>query len=140
MAITQAVANQFKSDLWIGLHLWGTDAFKMALFVAAATLDATTTAYATTNEVTGTGYTAGGTAITAVAPVISGATAYINISPNPSWTTATFTARGTMLYNTSRTNKMLAVWDFGGDFTVTAGTFTLTMPAAAAATAILRIA
>lgn len=138
MPITQGVANQFKADLWTGVHVWGTDVLKIALFTNAPTLGPATATYAATGEVTGPGYTAGGLIVTPVAP--SGTTvSFVTLSPNPSWPGATFTARGAMLYNTSKSNKVIAIWDFGGDFSVSAGTFTLQMPVADAVTALLRI-
>ena len=148
MAITQAMSTSFKVEILDGIHNFGTgvvrastaaDTFKIALYTSSATLDATTTAYTATNEVVGTGYTAGGNTLTvSVTPTSSGTTAYLSFS-NSSWTTATITARGALIYNSTQSNKAVAVLDFGGDKTSTAGTFTIVFPTAAAGTAILQI-
>ena len=137
MAITQSFTNQAKQDFLAGVHQPG-DAYKIALFTSAATMDKTTTAYSTTNEVTGTGYTAGGATLSGYAGGISGDTAYLSWS-DPTWASSTITARGALIYNSSRSNKAIAVLDFGADITSTAGTFTVDLPAAGAS-AIVRIA
>jgi hypothetical protein len=141
MAITQAICTSFKQELMEGVHDFQVagDSLKVALYLTAATLDASTTAYSATNETSGTGYTAGGAALTNIAPTTSGTTAYIDFS-DVSWTTASFTARGALIYNTSDSNKAIAVLDFGADYIVTAGTFTIVWPTADASNAILRIA
>ncbi len=141
MAITQAICTSFKQELMEGTHDFQVagDSFKVALYTSSATLDATTTAYSATNEVSGTGYSSGGAALTNVAPTTSGTTAFIDFS-DVSWTTASFTARGALIYNTSDSNKAVAVLDFGADYTVTAGTFTIVWPTADASNAIVRIA
>lgn len=149
MAITQAMATSFKVQILDGIHNFGTgvvrastaaDTFYIALYTSSATLDATTTVYSSTNEVTGTGYTAGGQALTiSTAPTSSSTTAYLSFS-NVTWSTATITARGAMIYNSTQGNKCVAILDFGSDKSSTAGDFTIQFPAAAAATAILRIA
>lgn len=125
------------------------DAFKMALFKTgvAGTYGVGTNSYAdmtgNTDETSGTGYTAGGTALTNVDPVVSSPSAYTNFSPNPSWTSATFSTTGCMIYNATQNgdlaNAAVSVHDFGGTQTVTAGTFTVVMPVAAVGTAILQI-
>jgi hypothetical protein len=112
--------------------------FKIALYTSATSLDATTTVYSATNEVVGTGYTAGGNTLTDIAPVSSGTTAYISFAAT-SWTIATFTVRGALIYNSSQGNKAVAVLDFGTDKSVVSGTFTITFPSADASNAILRI-
>jgi len=149
MAITQAMATSFKVEILDSIHNFGVgvirastaaDTFKIALFTSSATLDATTTAYTTSNEVVGTGYTAGGNTLAiSVVPVSSGTTAYLSFT-NSSWTTATITARGAMIYNSTQSNKCVAVLDFGSDKTSTAGTFTIVFPTADATNAIIRIA
>ena len=113
--------------------------FKFALFTSSATLDASTTAYSTTNEVTGTGYTAGGNTLTVVAPTTSGTTAYLDFS-DTTWSTATITARGALIYQSGGSNPAVAVLDFGADKTSTAGDFTIQFPTADASNAIIRIA
>lgn len=153
MAITQAMATSFKAEVLLGVHDFrasGGDTFKLALYTSTATLDATTTAYTATNEVSGTGYTAGGASLTNLGgAVTSGTTGYTDFN-DLTFSTATITARGALIYNstpsalsnagTSLTNPAVAVLDFGSDKTSTAGDFTIVFPAAAAATAIIRIA
>lgn len=139
MAITQALCTSFKSELLNKEHDMDTDTFKIALYTSSATLDATTTAYSATNETSGTGYTAGGATLTGGAIATSGTTAYVDFT-DPSWTSASFTARGALIYNTSASNKAVCVLDFGGDFTVTTGTFTVVFPAADASNALIRLA
>lgn len=140
MAITQAMCTSFKVDLLDGEQDFGADTFKIALFTSAATLDASTTAYSTTNETTGTGYTAGGNTLTvSTTPTSSGTTAYISFA-NTTWSTASITARGALIYNSTNANKAVAVLDFGADKTSTAGDFTINFPTADASSAIIRIA
>lgn len=149
MAITQSMATSFKVQILDGVHNFGTgvvrastaaDTFKIALYTSSATLDATTTAYTTSGEVVGTGYTAGGNTLTiSVVPTSSGTTAYLSFS-NTSWTTATITARGALIYNSTQSNAAVAILDFGSDKTSTAGTFTIVFPTADATDAIIRIA
>jgi hypothetical protein len=138
MAITQAMCTSFKEDLFQKEQDLDTDTIKIALYTSSASLDATTTAYTTSNEVTGTGYTAGGETLTGATIGTSGTTAYVDFD-DPEWTSASFTARGALIYNdTLAGNNSVAVLDFGGDFTVSSGTFRIVFPAAGA-TAILRI-
>jgi len=140
MAITQAMCTSFKVDLLDAEHDFGADTFKIALYTSSASLDATTTAYTTSNEAVGTGYVAGGNTLTvSTTPTSSGTTAYISFS-NTTWSTATITARGALIYNSSNADKAVAVLDFGGDKTSTAGDFTIQFPAADASNAIIRIA
>lgn len=148
MAITQAMCTSFKVDLLNGIHAFGTtvaragttaDTMYMALYTSSATLDATTTAYSATNEVSGTGYVAGGQALTTVAPTSSGTTAYLDFN-DETWTSSTITARGALIYNSDQSNKSVAVLDFGADKTSTAGDFTVVFPTADASNAIIRIA
>ena len=138
MAITQALCTSFKSELFNKEHDMDTDTFKIALYTSSATLSAATTAYSATNEVSGTGYTATGATLTGGAIATSGVVAYVDFT-DPSWTTSTFTARGALIYNTSASNKAVAVLDFGGDFTVAAGTFTIVFPTADASNARIRL-
>lgn len=139
MAITQAMCTSFKVQLLAGDHDFDTDTFKIALYTSSATLDASTTAYSATNEVSGTGYTAGGNTLTAVAPTSSGTTAYVDFS-DTTWSSSTITARGALIYNSSKSNKAVAVIDFGSDKSSTAGDFTVQFPTADASNAIIRIA
>lgn len=141
MAISQAMCTSFKVECLTGTHVFGTDVFKLALYTSAATLDASTTAYTSTNEVGASGsYSAGGGTLTlSTTPTSSGTTAYLNFS-DISFTAATITARGALIYNSSKGNKAVVVLDFGADKTSTAGTFTVQMPAATNTTAVVRIA
>ena len=140
MAITQAMCTSFKVDLLDGEHDFGADTFKIALYTSSATLDASTTAYSVTNETSGTGYSAGGNTLTvSTTPTSSGTTAYISFS-NTTWSTASITARGALIYNSTNANKAVAVLDFGSDKTSTAGDFTIQFPTADASNAIIRIA
>lgn len=137
------LCTSFKVELLKGVHNFsasGGDTFKIALYTSSATLDATTTAYSATNEVSGTGYTAGGNTLTNIEPTSSGTTAYLDFS-DTTWSTATITARGALIYNSSAVgNPAVAVLDFGADKTSTAGDFTVVFPTADASNAIVRIA
>jgi len=146
MAITQAMCTSFKKGLLQAQHNFssGGDTFKLALFTSSATLSAATTNYSTTNEASGTNYTAGGGALTNVTPTTSGTTALTDFA-DLVFTDATITARGAMIYNTTTgagtgTTDSTIILDFGSDKTSTAGDFTIVFPAAAASTAIIRIA
>lgn len=137
MAITQAMCTSFKEDLFQGEQDLDTDTIKIALYTSSATLDSTTTAYTTTEEITGTGYTAGGVTLTGATIGTSGTTAYVDFN-DPEWTSASFTTAGALIYNSTQSNQAIAVLSFGGNFTVTSGTFRIVFPAAGA-TAIIRI-
>lgn len=140
MAITQAMCNSFKTELLGGTHDLDTDVIKIALYTSSATLDASTTAYSTTNEVTGSaGYTAGGNTLSGATISLSGSTAIVDFS-DTTWSSATITARGALIYNSSKSNKAIAVLDFGSDKSSTNGDFTVVFPAADASNAIIRIA
>lgn len=142
MAISQAMCTSFKVELLTGTHNFTNstgDTFKIALYTSSATLDATTTAYSATNEVSGTGYTAGGNTLTNVTPTSSGTTAFTDFA-DTTWSTATITARGALIYNSTESNKAVCVLDFGSDKTSTAGDFTIIFPTADASNAIIRIA
>lgn len=139
MAITQALCSSFKSELLGGIHDLDTDTIKLALFTSAATLSAATTTYSTTNEVVGSGYIAGGNTLTSPVISLDGTTAIVDFA-DTTWAAATITARGAVIYNSSKANRAIAVLDFGSDKTSTSGDFTVSFPAAAAATAIIRIA
>ena len=144
MAISQAMCTSFKVGILDGDFNFGsgtTQTFKIALYTSSATLSAATTAYTTSNEVTGTGYSAGGQSLTvAQVPTSSGTTAFLDFS-DVTWSTATITARGALIYLANgTTNPAVAVLDFGGDKTSTAGNFTIQFPVADASNAILRIA
>lgn len=151
MANTQAMTTSFKTEILTGTHNFGVapiraattaDTFKAALYLASATMNATSTAYTTTGEVTGTNYTAGGIAVTnATVPANSGTTAYWTPSASLTYTTVTLSTAfdAVLIYNNTQANKAVSVHTFGSQ-TVTAGTFTLTMPTNDASTGLIRIA
>ena len=143
MAITQTTCTSFKVELFKAEHDFDSHTFKIALFTSSASLSASTTAYSTSNEITntsGSAYTAGGVALTVAStfPKSSGTTAMVDFN-NASWTNATFTARGALIYNSSASNKAVAVLDFGSDRSASGSTFEIQFPSAGATSAILRI-
>ena len=143
MAITQTTCTSFKVELFKGEHDFDSHTFKIALYTSSATLGATTTAYSSTNEITntsGSAYSATGKALTLAStfPKASGTTALVDFD-NVQWTNATFTARGALIYNSSASNKAVAVLDFGGDRSASNSTFEIQFPIADASSAILRI-
>jgi len=145
MAITSAICTSFKQEILVGTHNFTAtsgDTFKIALYTSSATLGASTTAYSTSNEITnssGTAYTAGGATLTSVTPTTSGTTAFCDFA-DVSYTSASFTANGALIYNDDQSDKAVAVIAFGGDKTVSSGTFTIQFPTADATNAIIRIA
>lgn len=138
MAIQQGMCSSFKQESWLGIHDLDTDVLKMALYTAAADLGPSTTVYTATGEVSGAGYTATGNTLTNVQVLLSGTTAYVTFD-NPVWSGASFVCRGALIYNSSKANRAIAVLDFGADKTAI-GTFTVQLPAATAASALLRFA
>lgn len=149
MAATTALPTSFKVELMTGTHNFTNStghSFKMALIKAgmAGTYGAASTNYSditgNSDEASGTGYSAGGAALTNVTPTSSGTTAYTSFSSPVTWSTATISAAACMIYNTSASNKAVYVGDFGGTVTSTAGTFTVTLPTANSSSAIIRIA
>ena len=147
MAITSALCTSFKKELLERKHDFNTTSghtFKIALYTSSASLDAATTNYTASNEVVGTGYTAGGIALTNIDPTSSGTTAFVDFA-DATWTSATITAAGALIYNTttdggSATTNAVAVISFGGDKTSTNGDFVVQFPTADASNAIIRIA
>ena len=145
MAITSAICNSFKTEVLQALHNFTAssgNSFKLALYTSSATLNKSTTAYSTSNEISntsGSAYTAGGKALTSVTPVLDGSTACCDFA-DVSFTSASFTANGCLIYNDTQSDKACAVVAFGGDKTVSSGTFTIQFPAADASNAIIRIA
>ena len=146
MAITSAICTSFKQELLVGTHNFTAttgNTFKIALFTSSASLGASTTAYSTSNEITnssGTAYTAGGATLTSVTPAASSTTAVCDFN-DVSYTDASFTANGAVIYNDSASgDPACAVIAFGSDKTVTSGTFTIQFPTADATNAIIRIA
>ena len=148
MAISSAICSSFKQELLQGKHSLDTsgnggDSFKLALFTSSASLDASTTAYSTSNEVSGTGYSAGGTALTNTGVGLTSTTAFTDFS-DVSFTSASFTANCCLLYNTttaggSGTTNAVCVVAFGGDKTVSSGTFTIQFPTNDSSSAIIRL-
>jgi hypothetical protein len=138
MAITQAMATSFKSEILQEGHNLASDTLKIALYTSSASLDGSTTAYTTSNEISGTGYSAGGVTLTNTTVSTSGTTAFFD-ADDPTWTSASFTARGALIYNSTNSDKAIAILNFGGDFTVSSGTFRIVFPAAGA-NAIITIA
>ena len=156
MAITQALCTSFKQEILQGIHNFtngsgggtttstGTgNTFKIALFTSSASLGASTTAYADSNQASGTGYSAGGNTLTNVTPTTSSTTALVDFA-DTTWSSSTITARGALIYNSSTTagsaNRAVAVLDFGTDKTTSSGDFTIVFPTADASSAIIRIA
>ena len=145
MAITSAVCTSFKVELLKAVHNFsasGGNTFKIALYTSSASLGAATTAYSTSNEISntsGSAYTAGGKALTSVTPVLSTDTACCDFA-DISFTSASFTANGCLIYNDTNADRAVCAIAFGGDKTVSSGTFTIQFPTADASNAILRIA
>ena len=145
MAITSAVCNSFKAEVLQAIHNFTAssgNAFKLALYTSSASLGAGTTAYATTNEISntsGSAYSAGGKTLTSVTPALDGSVACCDFA-DISFTSASFTANGCLIYNDTQADKAVCVVAFGGDKTVSSGTFTIQFPAADASNAIVRIA
>jgi hypothetical protein len=147
MAITSALCTSFKKELLERKHDFNASSghtFKIALYTSSASLDAATTDYTTSNEVVGTGYTAGGVTLTNIDPTSSGTTAFVDFA-DATWPSATITAAGALIYNTttdggSSTTNAVAVISFGGDKTSTNGDFVVQFPAADASNAIIRLA
>ena len=145
MAITSAICTSIKQEILVGTHNFTAtsgNTFKIALFTSDASLGASSTAYSTSNEITnssGTAYTAGGATLTSVTPTTSGTTALCDFA-DVSFSSASFTANGALIYNDTQSDKAVAVIAFGGDKTVSSGTFTIQFPTADASNAIIRIA
>ena len=139
MAITQAVCNSFKQELLQGLHDLDGHTLKLALYTSSATLGPTTTAFSTTNESSGTNYTSGGATISNVAVSLSGTVAFVDFD-DVSFSSATRSdAAGALIYNSSASNRAIAVLDFGSTKSVSGGTLTVSLPSASATTALIRI-
>jgi hypothetical protein len=138
MSIVQTLTTSFKNDILVGAQDLSTDTLKLALYTGDVNLNADTTVYSASNETLGTGYTAGGETLTGITIQTSGTTVYINFD-NAVWNPAAFTARAGLIYNSSKSNKSVAVLDFGSDKTCTT-TFTIQMPANTATSSLLRFA
>jgi hypothetical protein len=139
MAITQGMCSSFKEQLLKGEHDFDVDTFKIALYTSSASLDSSTTVYTASGEVSGVGYTSGGNVLTGTTVSLSGTTAFVDFSDTV-WSASTITARGALIYNFSKSNKAVAVLDFGADKTSTTGNFTIQFPANDAANALIRLA
>lgn len=142
MAISTSMTTSFKSELMSGLHDFdnpGGNTFKVALYTSSATLGASTTAYSATNEVSGTGYTAGGETLTSVSPTTSGTTAYVDFA-DVTWADSTITANGALIYNANSSNASVVTLAFGSDKSSSNGSFVIVFPTANATSAIIRIA
>ena len=145
MAISSAICTSFKQEILVGTHNFTASSgntFKIALYTSSASLGAATTAYSATNEISntsGSAYSAGGATLTSVTPTTSGTTAICDFA-DVSYTSASFTANGALIYNDTQSDKAVAVIAFGSDKTVTSGTFTIQFPTADASNAIIRIA
>ena len=138
MAITTGMCTSFKEEILKAIHDFTSDTFKIALYTNSASLGASTTAYTTSNETSGTGYSAGGATLTTVSPTTSGGVAYVDFN-DVSFASSTITARGALIYNSSKANRAVAVYDFGADQSSSNSTFTIQFPAALSSSAILRI-
>jgi len=138
MALVQTLCSSFKQESWLAIHDLDTDVLKMALYTSVASLGADTTVYTPTGEVSGTNYLVSGQVLTNVQVLLSGTTAYVTFD-NPVWAGVSFTARGALIYNTSKANRAIAVLDFGAD-KVAGPNFTVQLPAATATTALIRFA
>ncbi len=142
MAISTAMCTSFKSQLMSALHDFdnpGGNTFKIALYTSSATLGASTTVYSTSNEVTGTGYSAGGNTLTSVSPTTSGTTAYVDFA-DTTWSSSTITANGALIYNANSSNAAVVTLAFGSDKSSSNGDFVIVFPTANATDAIIRIA
>lgn len=137
MAITQGMVSSYKVEEKKAIHDFTTDVFKMALYTSSATLGAATTAFSATNEVVGTGYTTGGKVMTGGSVVLDGTVAIVDFD-DVVWLASTITARGALIYNSSKANRAVVVIDFQADKTSTAEAFTVIMPVPAAGTALIR--
>jgi hypothetical protein len=136
--ITAGLTDSFKQQLLLGVHDFSTDTFLIALYTSAADLGPTTTVYSSTNEVTGTGYTAPGQQLQSITVNLSQGVAYVNFT-NPAWSGATFTTRGALIYNQTKSNKSVGVFNFGVDQTMLGQSFTIQLPTNDPENALIRI-
>ena len=138
MAISQVLCTSFKKELLEGTHNFGSHTFRIALYTSAATLNADTTVYSTDNEVSGTGYVANDKELVASTVASGDGVGFVNFS-NATWPSSSFTARGALIYNSSKSNKAVMTLDFGDNKTSNNSTFTVGMPANTSTTALIRI-
>lgn len=139
MAITQALCNSFKLELLAMSTHAADDVYKIALYTSSATLNKSTTEYTTLNEVVGPGYTAGGVVLAGLTVALDTDTAILDWSTDPIWPASSITARGALIYNSSKSNKSVAVVNFASDINTSSGTFTVVLPTPAANTALIRL-
>jgi hypothetical protein len=142
MAISQAMCTSFKQEILVGTHNFTASSgntFKLALYTSSASLGAATAAYTSSNEASGTNYSATGSALTSFTPTTAGTTAFCDFS-DLTFSNVSITARGALIYNETQSDKSVCVLDFGSDKTATAGDFTIVFPTADASSAIIRIA
>lgn len=135
--ITAGMTNSFKEDVFLGIHDFLTDVMKIALYTSSADLGPDTTAYTTDSEVSGIGYTAGGNVLTGVTVNLQQGIAYVSFD-TPTWNAATFTTRGALIYNSSKSNKSVAVLNFGLDQTMLSQQFQILLPTNDPESAIIR--
>jgi hypothetical protein len=135
--ITQTITTSFKYDCYTAQQNLSTDTLKIALYTAAADLNAATTEYTSSNEVSSANYTGGGQVLTGVTVSTLNTTVYVSFD-NPSWSNVSFTCRGALIYNSSKSNKSIAVLNFGSDKTVSDNTFTIILPSNSATNALIR--
>ena len=134
MSLAQCLTASFKKELLQGVHDFDTDVFKIALYTSSSDLSSATTAYTTSGETSGTGYTAGGATLTNLGVTLSGTTAYTSWD-SYTWSNSTLTTAGALVYNASKGNRSVAVLNFGGTYSTSAGPFTVTFPANTSTTA-----
>jgi hypothetical protein len=136
--ITAGLTDSFKQQLLLGVHDFATDTFRIALYTSSATLGPNTTIYSSTNEVSGTGYTAPGLVLTNITILLSQGVAYVSFD-NPAWAGATFTTRGALIYNATKAGKSVGVLNFGVDQTMLGQSFTIQLPTNNPENALIRI-
>lgn len=138
MAISQSICNSFRQQCMLGQHDLVSNVIKIALYTSLANLDATTTVYTSSNEVSGAGYATGGSVLTGATVLLSGSTAYANFA-TVTWPLSAITARGALIYNSTSGNKAIAVLDFGADKVSQGGTFTVVFPPNDVENALIRL-
>jgi len=136
--ITAGLTNSFKEELLLGVHDFSTDVMKMALYTSSAVLGPSTTAYTTSGEVSGVGYIAGGEILVNVTVSLAQGVAFVSFD-NPTWVASTFTTRGALIYNSTKSNKSVGVLNFGVDQTMLSQQFQVQLPANNADNALIRI-
>ena len=138
MAITTGICYSYLQEILQGIHD-STDTYKIALYTSAANIGPSTTGYTATGEASGVGYTAGGATLSGFSVTLDAGVAILDFTVDPSWPNSTITARGCLIYNASKANRAVAVYDFGADVSSTNGTFQIIFPAPTAAAGLIRI-